>query len=75
MTRAALRARVAGDVGMFLRQYSAAREDALGKFGLDRALSGWVSGDMLGELELVPITPLELLVPTEMTGRSQPPWR
>jgi hypothetical protein len=60
--------RVGGDVGMFLRQYEAARTDALAQFGLDSPLTGWISGDRLGELRLVPLTPLEQQMSTEIMG-------
>ncbi len=53
---------------MFLRQYAAARGDALAKCGLERQTPGWVSGDRLGELELVPLTPLELQIAGELMG-------
>lgn len=53
---------------MFLRQYAAARADALAQLNLERQTPGWVAGERIGELWLVPLTPLELQVAGELMG-------
>jgi hypothetical protein len=52
--------RVPGPVGTYLRQYAGARNIAAQRMALELPERGWLSGEALGPVELMPITPLEL---------------
>lgn len=60
--------KVAGPIGLFLRQFASAREAALTKFGIAETGQGWISGNDLMPIELAPITPLEMREHDQVKG-------
>lgn len=52
--------RVPGPIGMFIRQFAGARDTAARQLGIEPPLHGWISGERLMSVDLVPITPLDL---------------
>jgi hypothetical protein len=60
--------RMPGAIGMFLRQFAGARAKAQGRLGIDPPREGWISGESLMPVDLVPITPLELSLGNQIMG-------
>jgi hypothetical protein len=62
--------RVPGAIGAFIRQYAQARERAALELGHSLPGRGWISGEDLMPLELVPIGPLELRIGSDIIGSA-----